>query len=277
MNKHSVIVLAIITTWSFFLFSCNNKMDKKELLTFDSIKVNRIEHLLGDTAKPYCNLIINIMYPSASNNAVLKDTMTHYILELCLGDDYTNQTPQIEVQNYVTHYITQYRQELEPTFKQESDKSVQEWYNYYRCIKGKASMCNANVLTYRLDLNEYTGGAHNMYSTTYENYDLIRMKKLKTDDLFKPNYQNELTFDIITQLMKDKEVTTKEALAEKGYGTTGTIYPTENFLLDKDGITFFYNVYEIAPYSNGTTAIRIPYSKLKNIINTEVFTRLGLI
>lgn len=45
--------------------------------------------------------------------------------------------------------------------------------------------------------------------------------------------------------MADKKVTTHEALEDMGYGSTGDIAPTENFYLDKDGITFYYNVYDI--------------------------------
>ena len=49
----------------------------------------------------------------------------------------------------------------------------------------------------------------------------------------------------------DNKVTTHEALEDMGYASTGDIAPTENFYLSKEGITFYYNVYDITPYSMG--------------------------
>lgn len=44
---------------------------------------------------------------------------------------------------------------------------------------------------------------------------------------------------------------TRAELEDMGYGSTGEIAPTENFYLDKDGVTFYYNVYDITPYAMG--------------------------
>src|SRR3712207_8611294 len=51
-----------------------------------------------------------------------------------------------------------------------------------------------------------------------------------------------LTELIWNQLMADNRVTTREALEDLGYGSTGEIIPVENFYLDTKGITFHYNV-----------------------------------
>jgi hypothetical protein len=252
-------------------------VNNKKSLSFESIKINQTEHLFGDTAKPFCNIIVNMTYPSASSNKTLKDTLTNSILTLCLGEGYAGQAPQIAVRQYTKNYITQYRKELEPLLKQNSNNSLQQWYTYYRSIIGKVRYNKPELLTYQLDYNEYSGGAHGIYSTTFENFDIKNMKKIKLNDLFRNNYQNELTSIIVNQLMKDKGITTTDALLNKGYGATGNINPTENFYLDDDGITFYYNVYEIAPYSMGPISVRIPYSNLKNIMIAAEFKILNLI
>ncbi len=277
MKKHYVSILVIIITSAFLFSSCSSKMSNKKRIAFDSIKVARIEHLFGDKQKPYCNLIINIAYPNLCDNASLKDTLTKSILAFCLGSGYSSLNPQNAIQKYTNDYLSNYRKELEPNFKQEADSSVYQWYNYYRSIVGKVKYQQNDLLTYEMNFNEYTGGAHNMYATTYQNFDLKQMRIIKLVDLFKPNYQNDLTAIIVKQLMIDHKVHSAEELADKGYGATGNISPTENFYFDDKGIVFVYNIDEIAPYNTGIIMVHVDFDKLKNIMEEKTFKSLELI
>lgn len=57
-----------------------------------------------------------------------------------------------------------------------------------------------------------------------------------------------------------------------GYATTGDLEPIENFYLDPTGITFYYNVYEIAPYVMGATKITLSYEDIAHLMNGEFIT-----
>ena len=46
------------------------------------------------------------------------------------------------------------------------------------------------------------------------------------------------------------------------------LYVPENFVLGKDGVSFYYNRYEIAPYSAGDFNLMIPYDKLDDCFKT---------
>lgn len=276
MNRHYVTILSFIIASSSFLFSCSSKMKNERQLTFDSIRINRVEHLFGDSAKPACNLIVNLAYPSSADNTILKDTLTKSILAFCLGEDYADMTPQKAVKNYSDNYVRNYRQELEPSFKKEMEVAVHDLYNYYKALRGRVHFFNGLLLTYQIDSNEYTGGAHNTCYSNIENYDLTKMRQLKLNDLFKPNFQSELTAIILKQLMNNVGVSTKEELQGKGYNTLNNLSPTDNFYLDKKGITFFYNVYEVAPCVAGPVIVMIPYSALQNIINIQELQSIGL-
>ena len=60
--------------------------------------------------------------------------------------------------------------------KDEEDKqdeqSIGAWYSYYKGIESHVQLCNTLMLTYRIDYNEYTGGAHGIYMSTFLNLDL---------------------------------------------------------------------------------------------------------
>ena len=66
--------------------------------------------------------------------------------------------------------------------------------------------------------------------------------------------------------MADNEAKTRAELEDMGYGSTGEIAPTENFYLDKDGVTFYYNVYDIAPYVMGPVKITLPYEMMQHLL-----------
>jgi biotin operon repressor len=123
------------------------------------------------------------------------------------------------------------------------------------------------MLTYRIDYNEYTGGAHGIYMSTFLNLDLKTLSPIRLDDLFEGDYKEALTDLLWKQLMADNNVSTRQELEDMGYATTGDLEPIENFYLDPTGITFYYNVYEIAPYVMGATKITLSYEDIAPLMN----------
>ena len=174
-------------------------------------------------------------------------------------------------------YVGDYRNDLEPMYKKdEEDKqdeqSIGAWYSYYKGIESHVQLCNTLMLTYRIDYNEYTGGAHGIYMSTFLNLDLKTLSPIRLDDLFEGDYKEALTDLLWKQLMADNNVSTRQELEDMGYATTGDLEPIENFYLDPTGITFYYNVYEIAPYVMGATKITLSYEDIAHLMNGEFIT-----
>ena len=86
------------------------------------------------------------------------------------------------------------------------------------------------------------------------------------------DYKEQLTDLLWNQLMADNKVATRQELEDMGYVTTGDLTPTENFYLSKDGITFYYNVYDIAPYVMGPVKITLPYEMMQHLLSDETRT-----
>lgn len=275
MKKQYVSLLAVILAASGFLFSCGDKMKKDTgSLEFDSIQVNKTVHLFGDTAKPACNLLINFAYPSKSSDELLKDTLDKYFIAACFGDKYMGEKPQEVVKQYTEAYISEYRRDLEPMYLEdekdkENESSVGAWYSYYKGIESHVQLYEKNLLVYRINYNEYTGGAHGIYMTTYLNFDLGLMRPLRLDDIFVGDYQEPLTDLIWNQLMADNGAKTRAELEDMGYGSTGEIAATENFYLNKDGVTFYYNVYDITPYAMGPVVVSLPFQMLEHMLGSN--------
>ena len=275
MKKQYVSLLVILLAASGFLFSCGDKMKKDTgSLEFDSIQVNKTVHLFGDTSKPACNLLINFVYPSKSSDELLKDTLDKYFIAACFGDKYMGEKPQEVVKQYTETYISEYRRDLEPMYLEdekdkENESSVGAWYSYYKGIESHVQLYEKNLLVYRINYNEYTGGAHGIYMTTYLNFDLGLMRPLRLDDIFVGDYQEPLTDLIWNQLMADNGAKTRAELEDMGYGSTGEIAATENFYLNKDGVTFYYNVYDITPYAMGPVVVSLPFQMLEHMLGSN--------
>lgn len=275
MKKQTVSLLVLMLATSGFFFSCGNIMNKNTgTLEFDSIQVNETAHLFGDTAKPACNLVINFAYAVQSSDVKLKDSLNTFFLSACFGDKYMTMAPEEAVKRYTEKYVNDYLKDLEPMYQKdeqekEDNATMGAWYSYYKGIEGHVQRYIKDLLIYRIDYNEYTGGAHGIYSSTFLNMDLRTLSPIRLDDLFVSEYEEALTDLLWNQLMADNKVATHQELEDMGYATTGDLKPTENFYLSKEGITFYYNVYEIAPYVMGPVKITLPYEVMQHLLSDD--------
>lgn len=275
MKKQTVSLLVLLLAASGFFFSCGNIMNKNAgALEFDSIQVNETAHLFGDTAKPACNLTINFAYAARSSDAKLKDSLNSFFLSACFGEKYMTMTPEEAIRKYTEKYVNDYRKDLEPMYRKdeqdkEEDASMEAWYSYYKGIESNVQLYIKNLLVYRIDYNEYTGGAHGIYMSTFLNMDLRTLSPVRLDDLFASDYKESLTDLLWNQLMADNKVATRQELEDLGYATTGDLEPTENFYLSQEGITFYYNVYDIAPYVMGPIKISLPYEAMQHLLSDD--------
>jgi len=274
MNKKNIVLFTAILLCGSILFSCNNKgKDYASDLRFDSIKVNETQYLFGDTAKPNCNVTIDYIFPVKASNRTVLDSINKALTRICFGDKYVGKQYKVAIELFKADYVNQYKKEMEPLYTQDKAKSngenVEAWYSYFKGIEARVKLKENNLLVYKVEVNEYTGGAHGTYITTYLNINLKNGKQIRLDDLFTSGYESKLTDILLTQLMKDNKVSKKEELEDMGYFLTGELTPTSNFFIDNKGITFCYNIYEIAPYSMGITEIKLSFDSLKDLLKEE--------
>ena len=86
-------------------------------------------------------------------------------------------------------------------------------------------------------------------------------------DLLKEEYEEPLINILINNLAKQLQVDNIDGIKEKGYLNLDTdMFVSNNFILDKEEITFIYNKYDIAPYSEGDIFVSLSYDSLKEIL-----------
>lgn len=273
-NLIQIFLISLFFLASCLFISCEGNNKSSRNLQFEEVNINKKEHLLADESKPACNLSISLTFVSSANTTEAKDSLNAYLLSTALGNKYRHSVPQEAVNSYAQKYIEEYRNDLEPMLKKDIESNIDNaqltaWYSYELKIEGRVETYTKNLFTYRTLQDEYSGGPHGMYTTEFINIDLSDLHQIQPDELFVEDYQETLTELLWYQLALDNQVESRDELEEMGYATTGELAPIENFYLNKDGITFYYNVYEIAPYAMGAIQITLSYDLLEYILNYE--------
>lgn len=271
-RKQNISFSVLLATACILFFSCENKKGKNYDLKFDSIRIERTAHLLGQDTNPACQVSILFTHIAQSSNPLLKDSLNSLFIAQTFDGEVSSNKAREAVEDYIARYIMNYRTELDSVYLEDRKtnpeaETVQAWYSYTKDVRTEIQNLQGDLLTYRIYFEEYTGGAHGTYYTSFLNIDLNTLTTLSLDDLFVGDYQEPLAKLICLQLMAQNNVSTREELENLGYGVTGDILPIENFYLDDKGITFFYNVYDISPYALGTSSVTIPYSHMEALLS----------
>lgn len=122
-----------------------------------------------------------------------------------------------------------------------------------------------NSFTLEKDSESYMGGAHGIYGTLFLNYN-HRGKKIDLDDIV-TNIKS-FTKEVESYYRDYFNISKDTPLSEVDWFEDKFILANE-FALDKNGIYFVYNPYEIKAYAAGQTELLVPYSKVKKYINSK--------
>jgi len=131
-------------------------------------------------------------------------------------------------------------------------------------VDGNAEIVD-NYAVITLSAYSNTGGAHPNHHISIANFNLNSGKELKLREIitdakaFNELAQKRFIEARISEYDLD-EVDINDFFFGEGFQLP------ENFALKKEGIFFYYNPYEAAPYALGTTEFTIAYKDLKDIV-----------
>lgn len=130
---------------------------------------------------------------------------------------------------------------------------------YEYTLEGRAVETGRDdVVSYMVTTDQYTGGAHGMYSVQYFNFDKESGTLIHIRDIVPAKEERRVIKAMEKQLCKDWDASDLTDLQEKtGITVLGDLYLTNNFLMKKDSIEFLFNQYEIAPYSAGLIEVTV--------------------
>ncbi|MBI1837522.1 MAG: DUF3298 domain-containing protein [Flavobacteriia bacterium] len=120
-----------------------------------------------------------------------------------------------------------------------------------------------NILTFSISDYSYGfGAAHPNHFSVMYNIDLKTGKLIQLEDLFKKGTKYQL--DRIAE-----KLFTKENGSEFWNFEQGQFELNSDFIIQKDGLLFTYDAYEIGSYAAGDPSVFIPFSKIKKLLKSE--------
>lgn len=241
-------------------------------IAFDSVSVEKVYHILDNPANPNCNLQLNFIYPVKMDNKELLDKAQRQFVADFFGDDYESLSPQDAIAKYTETYIEAYK-ELEDDFKIEQERSkgdpVMPWFSYYEMSENNIEYNSNNILSYSVSFSNYTGGAHGSHSTKYHVIDLETGKAVTEEDIFIEDFQEQLARILVDKIAELNDVKDPKELEQIGFFSVDEIFPNNNFLINKTGITYAFNEYEIAAYVVGLIDVHVSYQEITHLLRKE--------
>lgn len=266
--------LVVFFLISVFVSGCNigTKKTTDNDVTFDSISVDKTYHLLENPENPNCNLQINFIYPAKYDNKdILKKIQQQFVYSY-FGDGYENLSPEEATAKYTEDYLNNYK-DLEDEYKAEVAKAdetpVGAWFSYFEMSSDDIAYNKNDILSYTVNFENYTGGAHGAHSFTNHVIDMKTGNLIKEDDIFIEGFQEDLAQILIDRIAKQNTVENPKELENIGFFSIDEIFPNGNFLIDDNGITYTFNEYEIAAYVVGATNVHLPYEEIQYLLKKE--------
>ena len=126
-----------------------------------------------------------------------------------------------------------------------------------------------HYIVYKIEADEYRGGAHPSYSAKFLNYDVKRNNVLDFNEIFAED-SDSIILDVIKASLCDMYYADSlTELAEKSGIFTDRIFLTHNVYLTGNNIVFYYIPYDIAPWAVGPIEVVVPYYNLEQYLTDE--------
>ncbi|OQX78513.1 MAG: hypothetical protein B6D61_05320 [Bacteroidetes bacterium 4484_249] len=218
----------------------------------------------AEESDPKAKIDIKLLYPELPAGNILKDSIDYKITGFILNKPESIESPELLLENIAFDFFDSYYRATDgiddisssASFNWEKDISVDVFYN------------ENDIISLKINKYAFTGGAHGMLMIEYVVFDTEQKKRLLLKDILKDNFENELNSILDKKLRDLNGLKENENLREAGF-FIDEITSSGNFYINNDGIGFFYNVYEIAPYSSGTTELFVKFNELTGLLKSN--------
>lgn len=262
MRKCFFLFIAVSMLFVSSFYSCsktgNNRSDSVNVLpdslVLETVSDSATYHLFGNPSMPAIRTSISLTAPSSADTSDIAMKARNDFMTNIMGNEYVQLSLKGAAEKFVNACVEEYKVHVESEVKERRRTANEAWMNYETYISTSSVYNDNGIWCYLCDSYIYTGGAHGLSTTVCFVYDICDSEPVTLNDIFV-----EESLPVVLELIKGKIAELKDA---KAYWSE-LVTVSENFAVSKEGITWYYNPYEIAPYYIGITAVTIPFEKLK--------------
>lgn len=221
--------------------------------------------LLSKSANPRAYIEQCLMAPGESSDPIRCDTIRKRMMGLFSGKESRATDPQLLLNSLQQVYFGNYMADNLDLYKQIPDAGSLNWdlYKLMHVVYNDRQLLSLYIESYA-----FTGGAHGLGAQDFTVINLKTGKIVTAADLFIKDYEPSLASILTAKLKKIEKLQPTDKLSEKAEYFVDEIPPNSNFYITGNGIGFFYNHYEIAPYSHGFTDIFLTFEEVWPVLRT---------
>jgi hypothetical protein len=258
-------VSALILTSAF---SCNNTGEQLiSKIGFDTLRIDDTFRLESGKSLPEYRLTVDFVYPEISSDTAKLRSLQSALIGKFFADNFNSLTPKEALDSFALQQRSYFQSILSEEFLDEI--SLQDSvFAFYFNIKNKVVFCDGNLVSFLVENDGYEGGAHPYHNISGYVYSLAVGDFITEDAFAGTDYRKNLAVIISEKIRKYRNCKEDEKLEDVGFDSN-EILPNGNFTIDNQGITYYYNEYEIAPYYIGMTKVFIPFEELAIYLKSE--------
>lgn len=202
---------------------------------------------------------VKFTYPEVSSKVKpdlavkLNDLIKRQLLDTIEG--IPEQTPPSSIEAFADNFIRDYQQDPNTFTSWELERSVRIVHN------------TNTLLTLLFEEFGFTGGAHPFNGSRFMVLNLTDGSTVALDDLMNPGYEAALNVEGEKAFREARQLPENTSLEEEGFTFENNVFVlNDNYGVNKDGLSFIFNSYEVAPYVMGPTEFTIPYEDIRSLI-----------
>ena len=232
---------------------------------------------------PTYTVSLDLLEPTAEGDAgVVADSLRSYLVA-CHGLEGPDYEADMSMQSYLDSVVAQglegYISDLTraKTLMRDDAESPTALLSFFveEMFKSDSLTYNqSDLVSVKISQYDFSGGANGATSIRSANYDLRYNTPLTVHQLFADGSEDKVDDLLLSALMKSFGVESPDALADKGVYFYEEAKMGEYFYLTSEGVTFYFNPYDIAAHFVGPIELTLPYADIAGCLKDEYKQRL---
>jgi len=229
---------------------------------------NQVKVPLNTECPDSIDVQVSVEYPVKGAPEEVLKTMTASILTFVFDLETDPEGVAATTDAYVKGRVDDYHNSLDDLWeevKNNPDIGSQSMFSWYDYTNGYFTGRYRNFLSYIVECESYEGGAHGVISLAPVVLDRKTGLQVSEEEFFVDDYQDALAGALRDHLPEalDNDPDALDSVFEKD------ILPNGSFEVGKDGVTYYYQPYEIGPYMLGVIAVNIPWKEIEHLVRNK--------
>ncbi len=217
----------------------------------------------NDKQMPHADFHVTLLFPNQQVDAAILHQLTNRI-HYYIGYRESGDNQQNIMKSISDTYFSQFQSALENIQLDSFPRS----FHWEKSIRMDVINNEKGLLCLQFDTYAKSGDQEGSSVRKFLIFHLAKNQVLKLNDLVAEDKKPQLAEKLTQKLRQQYRIADNVSLQQSGFFEE-TISPSANFYLHRGGIGFYYNVYEIAPFSNGPTEIFLSWDELQPFLLTD--------